>query len=136
MNCWVKLEDVVMSGTVVREIPLPALHISTHTLTPSQEIIRSENTMISINPADPLPTVQAENCKDLHLYYYEPHAVGNIYTVCCENVVIHLQPPHPKLTVLDIPTYSPEQFVSTLFLNEVFTSKVLRGGRSLASYIE
>ena len=82
---------------------------------------------ISINPQDKLPTVSADGCQNIRLYYYDPRAIGSIYTVNCSNVIVHLQPPHKQEHVLDLPTDSMDQFVSSLHQEKMVTEKVVRG---------
>lgn len=92
-----------------------------------QEIISSKDVTISINPQDKLPTVSADGCQNVHLYFYDPRALGSIYTVSCSNVVVHLQPPYKEEMVLDLPADSTEQFVSTLQRGKMVTEMVIRG---------
>lgn len=86
---------------------------------------------VSINPQDKLPTVTAERCENVHIYYYDPRALGSIYTVKCSNVYVHLQPPYPSEMPLQLPApdESNDQFVSTYKPQgkHMATVKVLRG---------
>ena len=96
-----------------------------------QELISSQEVTITINPQDKLPTVTAEGCNNVHLYYYEPRALGAIYTVKCSNVFVHLQPPYPTELPLQLPPpdESNDQFVSTYKPQgkQMMAVKVLRG---------
>lgn len=96
-----------------------------------QELITSQEVTVSINPQDKLPTVTAERCDNVHLYYYEPRALGAIYTVKCSNVFVHLQPPYPTELPLQLPPpdESNDQFVSTYKPQgkQMASVKVIRG---------
>ena len=96
-----------------------------------QELISSQEVTISINPQDKLPTVTAERCSNVHLHYYEPRALGAIYTVKCSNIFVHLQPPYPTELSLQLPApdESNDQFVSTYKPQgkQMIVEKVIRG---------
>ena len=86
---------------------------------------------VSINPQDRLPTVTAERCNNVHLYYYEPRALGAVYTVKCSNIFVHLQPPYPTELPLQLPPpdESNDQFMSTYKPQgkQMVSVKVIRG---------
>lgn len=97
----------------------------------SQELISCKDVTISINPQDKLPTVTTERCENVHLYYYDPRALGSVYTVKCTNIFVHLQPPYPSEMPLEIPApeASNDQFVSTYKPQgkKMATARVIRG---------
>jgi hypothetical protein len=94
-------------------------------------LISSQEVTISINPQDKLPTVTAERCNNVHLHYYEPRALGAIYTVKCSNIFVHLQPPYPTELPLQLPPpdESNDQFMSTYKPQgkQMTSVKVIRG---------
>lgn len=94
---------------------------------------------ISVNPQDKLPTVTAERCENVHLYFYEPQALGSVYTVKCRDIFVHLQPPYPNEMVLNLPPPedSLDQLVSVYKPQEkkMVTTKVLRGRLISASIL-
>ena len=125
-----------MTGTLVSEVSSTAASGVEHALTLfhlpfQQELISCKDVTISVNPQDKLPTVTAERCENIHLYYYEPTALGSVYTVKCTNIFVHLQPPYPTEMPLDIPLpeASNDQFVSTYKPQgkKMVAAKVIRG---------
>lgn len=158
----VEFEEAIMSGTLVRHItqyiamwpfwPQTGLQLTllflllpfTSTslppslppsISPSQELITSKDITISINPQDALPTVSIEDCEDVHLHYYEPRAIGGIYTVKCRNIVVHLQPPHQPEQVLDLPEDNLGQYVSMLRGGKMATVQAIRGRNTLCKNV-
>ena len=100
------------------------LHVYFH----KQEIIGSQGVTISINPQDKLPTVSIECSKNIHLYYYEPHAFGSVFTVDCSDVMVHFQPPHVDEYRLELPPDDKlNQFVSELRGSRMSVAQVIRG---------
>lgn len=95
----------------------------------TQELIDCQNVSIFINPRDTLPTVSAERCHSLHLYYVEPKALGSVYTVQCSEVIVHFKPPNKEEYLLEPPSGGTgnDQFVSSLSGEEMVTEKVIRG---------
>ena len=83
---------------------------------------------ISINPQDKLPTVSIERSKNIHLYYYEPHAFGSVFTVDCSDVMVHFQPPHVDEYKLELPPDDKlNQFVAELRGSRMSVAQVIRG---------
>ena len=129
----VEFEEPIMSGTLVckshdnarQSLNLPPSF--SPNLTSLQELISSKDVTISINPQDALPTVSIENCEGIHLHYYEPRAIGGIYTVECRVIVVHLQPPHQPESVLDLPEDDIGQYVSMLKGGKMVTVQAIRG---------
>ena len=73
-----------------------------------------------------MPTLCAENCKDLHFYFYDPDGIGSIYTIKCSKVFVYLQPPRTEKNELELPE-DDNQYV-TKFRDEKFVTKlVVRG---------
>ena len=81
-----------------------------------------------MNPQEPLPTITAERCSGIHFYFYEPTAMGSIFTVQCEEVFVHLQPPHPETSQLDLKdTDEKKQYVTKYANGKLVTEMVVRG---------
>ena len=81
-----------------------------------------------MNPQEPLPTVSAERCRDIHLHFYEPSAMGSIYTVQCSKLFVHLQPPHTETSQLELKgTDDTKQYVTRYADGRLSTVEVVRG---------
>lgn len=91
-------------------------------------MIDCKDVKISVNPQDPLPTVSAERCSDIHLHFYEPTAMGSIYTVQCSKMFVHLQAPHTETNEIVLQdTDEKRQYVTKYTDDKIVTSLVIRG---------
>lgn len=91
-------------------------------------MIDCRDVQISINPQEPLPTVSAERCSDIHFHFYEPTAMGSIYTVQCSKMVVYFQPPHTETNELVLQaTDDTRQYVTKYRDDKLVTSVVIRG---------
>ncbi len=79
-----------------------------------------------MDPKEPLPTISAERCKELHLYLYKPSAMGAIYTIECQGMVIHFQPPHVEENEVTLPN-DKFQHVTKYKGDKLTTVLVIRG---------
>lgn len=104
-------------------------------MTGTMELINSSEVTVSINPQDQLPTVSVDHCHNVHFYFYEPRAFGSIYTAQCSDVVVHLQPPYPRETTLDIPE-GEYQYVSSFQAGKMVTELVIREGAGYATTVK
>lgn len=91
-----------------------------------QEMIDCEDVTISINPQEPLPTLSAERCNNTHLYFYEPTAMGSIYTVQCSNLFVYFKPPHPERSQVEL-NDDNKQNVTKYSDGKLNTVEVVRG---------
>lgn len=79
-----------------------------------------------MDPSTTLPTLTAERCDNVHLYYNQPSALGSIYTVKCPKLWIYFQPPHKEKTEVELKT-DKNQYLTKFVDNEFETEMVIRG---------
>lgn len=89
-------------------------------------MIDCDDVTLTINPQEPLPTLSAERCKNLQLYFYEPSAMGSIYTIKCPKIFIHFQPPHTERNEVVLKT-DGFQYVTKYVEGQFTTALVVRG---------
>jgi len=98
-------------------------------------MLDSKEVTISVNPQEPLPTVSVERCDGVYLHFYEPSAMGSVYTLRCSKVLVNLQPPHPESSEIVVED-NEKQHVTKFADGKLSTSVVIRGELLLIGCVE
>ena len=90
-------------------------------------MIDCDEVTLVVKPPHSLPTLSAERCQNVHLYFHEPEMVGSIYTVQCPKLLVYFQPPHAEKTEVALESDDNNQYVTKYVDSQFSTSKVVRG---------